>query len=130
MEKQSREFLATQLTNPKLLEIPLELTDQLLWLLTTEHCLSPSDFLSLYRSSFQFNGMTTATSAMIQEIDFTKLSQQALERASDNSCIPQHVVLKATLSICNDLRKQLKDCKEQLQEQLEAKAKRYKSSLY
>jgi hypothetical protein len=148
MEKQSREFLATQLTNPKLLEIPLELTDQLLWLLTTEHCLSPSDFLSLYRSSskiprpsydavfkaleslLQFNGMTTATSAMIQEIDFTKLSQQALERASDNSCIPQHVVLKATLSICNDLRKQLKDCKEQLQEQLEAKAKRYKSSLY
>jgi hypothetical protein len=70
---------------------------------------------------------------MIQEIDFTKLSQQALERASVNSCIPLEVVVKATLSICNDLRKQLnecEDCKKQLQEQLEAKAKRYKSSLY
>jgi hypothetical protein len=86
IEKQANEFLATPLRNPKLLEIPLELTDQLLCLWTTELCLSPSDFLSLYRSCskiprpsydavfialeklIESNGMTSATSAMIQEI--------------------------------------------------------------
>jgi hypothetical protein len=125
IEKQSIDFLAYLTSNKKLLELPVELTDQLLSLQSSEYCLSPSEFLSLYSSSssiprtsydavfqaleklIERYGMTSASSTMIQEIDFTKLSLEALERASGNVCIPQQVVMKATLSICNDQRKQL-----------------------
>jgi hypothetical protein len=139
IEKQSIDFLAYLTSNKKLLELPVELTDQLLSLQSSEYCLSPSEFLSLYSSSssiprtsydavfqaleklIERYGMTSASSTMIQEIDFTKLSLEALERASGNVCIPQQVVMKATLSICKDQRKQLEKSQQlntSLQQQL------------
>ena len=44
--------------------------------------------------------------AMVQLIDFTKLGQEALERASGNKCIPQEIVMKAALTVCRELRSQ------------------------
>jgi hypothetical protein len=125
IEKQSTDFLAKFKSNEQYSELPLELTDQLLNLQSPEYCLSPSEFLSLYNASssiprtsydavfqaleklIKTYGDTMASRTMIQEIDFSKLSLEALERASDNICISQPVVMKATLSICNDQRKQL-----------------------
>lgn len=139
IEKQSTDFLAKFKSNEQYSELPVELTDQLLNLQSPEYCLSPSDFLSLYNASssiprtsydavfqaleklIKTYGDTMASRTMIQEIDFSKLSLEALERASDNICISQPVVMKATLSICNDQRKQLETSQQlnnSLQQQL------------
>jgi hypothetical protein len=139
IEKQSIDFLANLTSNKTLLELPVGLTDQLLSLQSSEYCLSPSEFLSLYRSSssiprtsydavyqaveklIERYGMTLESNTMIQEIDFKKLSLEALERAAGNGYIPQQVVMKATLSICKDQRKQLEKSQQlntSLQQQL------------
>ncbi|XP_062501718.1 uncharacterized protein LOC134178830 [Corticium candelabrum] len=47
----------------------------------------------------------------IQEIDFTMVSQEALERASKNVHIPDHVVMNAAVKLCSRLRDELQQTK-------------------
>ncbi|XP_062501521.1 uncharacterized protein LOC134178650 [Corticium candelabrum] len=55
-------------------------------------------------SILQENVMT-----IIELIDFTKLSQDALERASQNSHIPSRVTMKAAVKVCSVLRNTLSE---------------------
>ena len=51
----------------------------------------------------------------IEILDFKKLSQEALERASKNIFIPKEVTLEAAVSVCSQLRDELWQTKQQLQ---------------
>ena len=48
---------------------------------------------------------------ILKYIDFSKLSQGALERATQNERIPRELILKEVLSVCSQLRTQLHHCK-------------------
>ena len=48
---------------------------------------------------------------ILKYIDFSKLSQEALERATQNERIPRDLILKEVLSVCSQLRTQLHHCK-------------------
>jgi hypothetical protein len=49
----------------------------------------------------------------IGKLDFTKLSQDALTRASHNAFIPKEITLEAAVAVCSQLRKELKDTNQQ-----------------
>ena len=60
---------------------------------------------------------------MVENLDFKKLSQGALERASKNSRIPKEVTLEAAVSVCSKLRDELYQTRQQLQDVNEQKEK-------
>jgi hypothetical protein len=133
IEIQSSQYRSV-IKDDEMLQLPLDLTDQLLILRTSENSMSPSEFLLLYRSSFSIqrtsydtvfqalemllerNTSTPITDEIIQKVDFTKLSLHALRRAEKNPCIPDDVVLKATLSMCDELQKSTDIIRKQLKE--------------
>ena len=48
---------------------------------------------------------------ILECIDFSRLSQEALERAAQNKRIPHELMMKKVLSACSQLRTQLPSCK-------------------
>jgi hypothetical protein len=49
----------------------------------------------------------------IGKLDFTKLSQDALTRASHNAFIPKEITLEAAVAVCSQLRQELKGTNQQ-----------------
>ena len=44
---------------------------------------------------------------IMENLDFTKISQEGLERAAKNDCIPLKATLAAAVSVCSKLRREL-----------------------
>ena len=91
---------------------------------STAWCLRPSfdstfDALEEMLLIFQDNGKQlspTEISEMITEVDFTRLSPSALDRAARNELIPQRVTMMAAVKVCSQLHFQLAEKTQQLQE--------------
>ena len=91
---------------------------------STAWCLRSSfdstfDALEEMLLKFQYNGKQlpcTEISEMIAEVDFTKLSPSALDRAARNELIPQRVTMMAAVEVCSQLHFHLAEKTQQLQE--------------
>ncbi|XP_062501543.1 uncharacterized protein LOC134178675 [Corticium candelabrum] len=71
---------------------------------------SPFEALEKLLQSDESQGgliLQTTVTEIIELIDFTKLSQDALERASTNSRIPSRATMEAALRVCSRLRNEL-----------------------
>ena len=80
---------------------------------------SPFEALEKLLQSDESQGgliLQTTVTEIIELIDFTKLSQDALERASTNSRIPSRVTMEAALSVCSRLRNELHETKAKVNE--------------
>ena len=110
--------------------MPIELTDQFLNVLVSQGSLSGAQFLLLFTSTESLSASRTSFDStfealekalarteydenrfsdediakIVPKIDFTRVSQDVLERAGENKRIPQKVVLNAALTICSSLR--------------------------
>ncbi|XP_062500823.1 uncharacterized protein LOC134178056 [Corticium candelabrum] len=111
-------------------DMPIELTDQFLNVLVSQGSLSGAQFLLLLTSTESLSASRTSFDStfealekalarteydenrfsdediakIVPKIDFTRVSQDVLERAGENKRIPQKVVLNAALTICSSLR--------------------------
>ena len=107
-----------------------EMTDRYLLFQAQHRSLTPSDFVQVLQSTTWFSRESTDASFaalnemleipqdvmkinedeiahMIANIDFTKLSQDMLERAAADTRIPRQVVVKAYVNVCSTLYFQL-----------------------
>ena len=114
-------------------QLPAVLTDQFLNFLVSQGSLDGAQFLLLLTSTESSNNISIPRysfdstfgalekaaarkkgetnrfldqdiSNIVQKIDFTRVSQDVLERASKNERIPQRVILDAALAVCSALR--------------------------
>lgn len=118
---------------PNWKELPVQLTDQFLTFYASQGCLSGPEFLLLLKASSSVSRASydlpfqalekllacsnedvailsvTDIADIIQQMDFSKMSQESLERAAGNGHIPQSLTMMAAVAACSQFRAQLAD---------------------
>ena len=120
----------TKTNHSNLADYVEKMSDRYLLVQAQHQSLTPSDFVQVLQSTDWFNRESTdapfaALNEMLEipqdvmkinedeiahmaaNIDFTKLSQDMLERAAKDTRIPRQVVVMAAVSVCSTLRSQL-----------------------
>ena len=125
-----RSILALKTKCPTLEELPSILAQVFLQIFCSQNSLSGPDFVLLLKAqegsptssldlAFKVfekilqvaDGACRLTEGEIVDImehlDFTRISQEGLERAAKNDCIPHKATLAAAVSVCSQLRREL-----------------------